>query len=193
MRARISTLATMVETWKQEIYNTEMIDQHFDAALFRQSLKETIAWCKPRVDVTNPVNSLRSPELYPDGWPADDYSMSPEEARPAIDKRHALINLDAGQIHPMTDLEGGRLLVFFPGNCLYEGAVALATWGFIGDYEEPPWDTWVYYGIDASPKNLGEYLISWIPPQFVEIVNDSFNVMTIEWLWWIDEVDLAAN
>jgi hypothetical protein len=183
----------MVDTWEQEIYRTEMIDQHFDAALFRQSLQETIAWCKRRADVTNPVNCLRSPELYPDGWPVRDYGMDSHEAKPAIDKRHTLLNISIESIHPLMDLEGGRLLIFFPGNCLYEGAVALETRGFIGDYEEPPWDTWVYYGIDSSPNNLGEYLISWIPPQFVEIVNDSFKVMSIEWLWWIDEIDLTAN
>src|SRR5690242_13262052 len=107
MRARISTFATMADTWEKEFFQTEMIDPHFDAALFRQSLKETIAWCKPRADVTNPVNCLRSPELYPDGWPVRDYGMDAHEAKPAIDKRHALLNFDVESIDSGMSLEGG--------------------------------------------------------------------------------------
>jgi hypothetical protein len=187
MRAQLST----VNHWNSNV-RAELHDPALASTLFQRSLLETIVWCKPRADINDPANCLRSPELYPEGWSADDYTMSPDQAKPTIDKRHALLNLNAESIYPLMDLEGGRLLIFFPGTSLFEGAVALETGGFISQNEYPPWDTWVYYGTDRSSSNLGEFLISWIPPQFVKLVNEGFKVMSMEWLWWIDEIDLTA-
>src|SRR5438477_10623316 len=67
-------------------------------------------------------------------------------------------------IVPADDLVGGKLLLFAPGDSLFDGAAGNETDGFFNDENEPPWDTWLCYAEEW-------YLVSWVPPQLIELAD----------------------
>lgn len=163
---------------------------------FTKRLHETIAWCVPRVNVSNPKHCLRSAQFRPDY----EFDSEPEYdvdlwadipmINKVVDSRSQLVT----PVTPVLDLRGGRLLLHFLGDSNHNGLTADITSFFLDNNDTPPWDTWVQAFIpeswaDQPPDqvpSLYVFLISWVPPEFLETVNEATESECIGMLMWAD-------
>jgi hypothetical protein len=89
------------------------------------------------------------------------------------------------------NLAGGRLLVYFPNDDLSCGAAEDETDGFFDVNNVPPWDTWVTYIQDARHDEYdSEYLVAWIPREFVELADGGVNVNPEQCIQWLTDTRL---
>jgi hypothetical protein len=168
---------------------------------FSNKLHETIAWCVPRVNISNPKYCLRSAQLRPDY----EFSSRPDEdvdlwadvqmINKVVDSRSLLSN--AGK-EPFTgsdiDLAGGRLLIHFLDESNHNGLTADITSYYLDDNDTPPWDTWVevfvpeslaHQSPDSVPSEFA-FLISWVPPEFLKAVDEATESECVGMLMWAD-------
>jgi hypothetical protein len=83
----------------------------------------------------------------------------------------------------------GRILGYRLVWSLADGASEAVTGGFFNVYDEPPWDLWIGYVVDAADKDQ-EYLVSWIPPSLVQLADDGISVDPLESLLWLEDLEL---
>ena len=126
---------------------------------------------------------LRSPELRPMTIPLFP-STEAERVRVvetvADNRAH---KLGAGKDHRAFEgLADGRLLLYSPDENLFDGAAMVASNGFFDVDNIPPWDTWVCF--------VGRYLVSWVPPQLLELANSGIEVNPEGCILWAPEVGL---
>ena len=82
----------------------------------------------------------------------------------------------------------GQLLVFYPALSLFDGASELSSDGYFNSNNEPPWDTWVYFGETAEslePVDYRFFLLSWVPNGYLSIAQRGIDANPegcIEWL-----------
>lgn len=160
---------------------------------FHYRLAQTIFWCAPRANKLNPKTSLRTAELRPHLLEENRSSA----VNTVIDARELYGGKDIRKVTVPPDLGGGRLLIYFPNVDLACGAAEQETAGFFDVNNVPPWDTWVAYFQDEY--NLDsfdtEYLIAWVPPEFVSIANEGIEVNPEQCIMWLSEtsVELAKS
>src|SRR5262249_8737478 len=78
------------------------------------------------------------------------------------------------------DLAGGRILLYAPADNLFDGAAQYASKGFFDVNNTPPWDTWMAFE--------DKYLVSWVPPLLVDLVDAGINVNPEQCIMWADEI-----
>lgn len=154
-----------------------------ESMAFTQQLVETIAWCEIRVDIANPKWCLRSKALRPDY----DYE-SPDDPtfwndaqiiQSVIDCRRNLLPISETSTPPTTGLHGGRLLLcFFEETNHNYGSAGESQWFFDG-FDNPPWNTWV--------ACIGDALVSWVPPQFLDLAAEGMAVECCQMLMWLEK------
>jgi hypothetical protein len=170
---------------------------------FVKRLHETIAWCAPRVNISNPKHGLRSAQLRPDyEFSSDpDYDVDLWADIPMInqvvDSRSQLLTR-APVTPPLAerdiDLGGGRLLLHFLGESNHNGLTAHLTSFYLDNNDTPPWDTWIQAFIpDAwanqppdEPQTVFTFLISWVPPEFLNAVDEATESECVGMLMWAD-------
>ena len=152
-----------------------------DVETVRSRISEVIAWCKTRIDKNRPREWLRSPEISP--HPLEDGRKCVVESVNL--KRHILLQWPAP--NPARDLAGGRLLIYEPDVNLAHGLEELETNGYVDVDNTPPWDTWVAYLYEGERN----FLLSWTPPEFLQLVNGGIQVCPEECILWLDEQDLC--
>jgi len=167
---------------------------------FIKRLQETIAWCAPRVNINDPKHCLRSAQFRPDYKfdPEPDYDVDLWADIPMINK---LVDSRSQLLTPATlpterdiDLGGGRLLIHFLGESNHNGLTADITSFYLDNNDTPPWDTWVQAftpesWADQSPDEVPSvftFLISWVPPEFLETVNEATESECVGMLMWAD-------
>ena len=159
---------------------------------FKVRLAQTIFWCGSRADKANPSTSLRTPELRPrlleeNRSSAVDTVIYARELYGGVDIREATIPRDLGN---------GRLLIYFPNSDLACGAAEQETAGFFDINNVPPWDTWVTYFQDVQ-QNIdsfdSEYLIAWIPPEFVHLANEGIAVNPEQCILWLSDTSVELS
>lgn len=168
---------------------------------FSRRLHETIAWCVPRVNISTPKHCLRSAELRPDydfssepDYDVDIWAANIEMINKVVDSRSRLLKPAAPQPTDI-DLAGGRLLIHFLHESNFNGLTAYITSYFLDNNDTPPWDTWVDAFIpelwaDQPPdevQRLFTFLISWVPPEFLKVVNEATEAECVGMLMWADE------
>ena len=165
---------------------------------FIKRLQETIAWCTPRVNVSNHKHCLRSAQFRPDyefdsepGYDVDlwaDITM----INKVVDARSQL-SMPLPSKRDI-NLAGGRLLLHFLGESNHNGLTADITSYYLDNNDTPPWDTWVQVFVpeswahqspDAIPT-VYPFLISWVPTEFLEAVNEATESECIGMLMWAD-------
>jgi hypothetical protein len=109
-------------------------------------------------------NQLRSSTLKPRSFSV---GQSPDErvsiVQDIVMKRAESLRINGKQ--PKTLLSGlptGRLLCYVPDENLSDGAARFASKGFFDVENVPAWDTWICF--------LDGHLVSWAPPQLIELV-----------------------
>jgi hypothetical protein len=80
--------------------------------------------------------------------------------------------------------------VYLPDDNLNDGAARVATDGFFDTDNVPPWDTWVAYFYESSGLN---YLVSWIPPELIDLVDDGLNANPELCILWLDDFDCEVR
>lgn len=148
---------------------------------------ETITWCKLTPDGP-PATRFRSPELKPGGT-VEPAIYSSSLVQSICQHRSALLKKrKAPVVHNFGG--DGRFLLFFPGRSLFDGAAEFSSNGYFNSENEPPWDTWVFFG-EASPSPQSEdyrfYLLSWVPEDYLSIAQSGVEVNPEACLEWLDE------
>jgi len=168
---------------------------------FIKRLHETIAWCAPRVNVSSPKHCLRSAQLRPDY----EFSSEPDYdvdlwadipmINKVVDSRSQFLNRETSFLTERAiDLGGGRLLLHFLGESNHNGLTADITSFYLDNNDTPPWDTWVQAFIPDSWANQSPdevptvfpFLISWVPPEFLDAVNEATESECVGMLMWAD-------
>lgn len=93
------------------------------------------------------------------------------------------------------DLAGGRLLIHFLDESNHNGLTADITSYYLDNNDTPPWDTWVQTFIPESSSqqtphtipSVYTFLVSWVPTDFLEAVNEATEAECIGMLMWADE------
>jgi hypothetical protein len=168
---------------------------------FTKRLHETIAWCAPRVNINDPKYCLRSAQLRPEY----EFSSRPEDDVDLWADLHMINKVVASRSQLLSptrplptgagnDLAGGRLLIHFLDESNHNGLTADLTSYFLDNNDTPPWDTWVQAFIPEplaheSPDSLPSvyaFLISWVPPEFLEAVHEATEAECVGMLMWAD-------
>lgn len=149
----------------------------------RRSLIETVTWCE-LTPIKPPVTRFRSPELHPDSnLDATQYSSSLVET---VCRRRAELLKERKALLSHELAKGGQLLVFYPGLSLFDGAAELSSDGYFNFNNEPPWDTWVYFGEQSlEPEDYRFFLLSWVPKSYLSLAQSGIDANPegcIEWL-----------
>lgn len=166
----------------------------FDIQLFKQRLAETIAYCAPRFSEENIEGSLRTlldplPELSPfDPEPVKQF------AEIVFRKRVEALEID-GISSPQipSNFAGGLLLVSYISYSTCDGTSPIESAKFIDECEFPPCDTWIYYGHEnpiAKFKYDVFYLVAWIPPKMIDLVDMAIEVNAMQALQWVDNIEV---
>jgi hypothetical protein len=150
------------------------------------------------VNISNPKHCLRSAQLRPD-YEFDsepDYDVDLWADTPMINK---LVDSRSQLVTPLNterdiDLRGGRLLIHFLGESNHNGATADITSFYLDNNDTPPWDTWVQAFVPESWARLSPdeipseypFLISWVPPEFLETVHEATESECVGMLMWAD-------
>jgi len=92
-------------------------------------------------------------------------------------------------------LEGGRLVVYFPDADLCDGAAEVESRGYFDVHNCPPWGTWVGFFSEGPSTHecYANYLVSWVPPEFLELVSGAIHVNPEECIVWLDDSDVALR
>lgn len=124
---------------------------------------------------------LRSASLKP---AASLWEVETEEERASVvfsvvKKRTQLLRAEEGyRIVSLPGAAGGRLLSYCPTESVSDGASQHTTRGFFDVDDVPPWDTWVAFS--------GSTLLSWVPPQLVDLVEKGINANPVQCIQWLD-------
>jgi hypothetical protein len=150
---------------------------------FWRRLDEAVAWCGPRANPEAARDCLRSPELRPRILQP---SYTAGVADLLLNREHAL---GRNFTVPTDSVATGRLLVYGPDEELSDGAAEEETNGFFDVANCPPWDTWVAFVEEPHPSPTGRiaYLVSWVPPEFVESVGRGIYVNPEGCIRWLED------
>ena len=107
--------------------------------------------------------------------------------------------LDPGMLRGTArGLGGGRLICTDPYPP-WGGAAESASHEFFDEEDLPPWDTWIAYLPErniAQPASLEDaanvhfYLVSWVPPEFVDLVQAGIEASSFGSIQWATDLDI---
>jgi len=161
-----------------------------DDVPFELRLAQTIAWCAPRARVEDPSGSLRDAQLGPRLLEVDRASV----VRSVVTLRQRTFSFDLPPVQRRSDLQGGRLLVYFPDADLADGAAEAATAGFFDVNNTPPWDTWVALFRDAEAHDaFADYIVAWVPAAFVSHAASGIDVNVGGSLAWLADASTRVT
>ena len=152
------------------------------AYLLRRALRR---YAKAKLHQLVPLaKQLRSPSLQPVSFePAQPFVARAQIVETLADKRAEQLRIE--QRYPSTplmDLGGGRLLLYAPDENLCDGAAQSSSKGFFDVDNIPPWDTWVCF--------VDRYLVSWVPPQLLDLANQGINANPEQCILWAPNTGL---
>ncbi len=153
---------------------------------FIQRWIETVTW----IELVSPHNEsklLRSSELEPDNILIET-AMEEQgniinkvlETRSEIlkEKKISLLTLEE-------TISKGHLLITEFNNTVTDGASEAEAYGFIDDYDTPPWDTWIWLEYFDNQKLLH----SWVPLSKVNYVQGAIDVNCVDIIHWASEIN----
>ena len=143
-------------------------------------LAEVAGWCARRAAVTNPRDSLRSPELAPPARELESY-LSPYIVESLVARRSRLLENEV--LRPVPP-DAGRIVAHVQNDC--------TNMGEFGDPEEdprcyfdeqdhPPWDTWIQTIGSEDPT-----VIAWVPRVMLPFVEEAVAISATSCIRWLD-------
>jgi hypothetical protein len=162
----------------------EVLTSVGDSEPLELRLAQTIAWCSPRANPTDAATSLRSEQPRP--WVLEtDRATTVRQVLAARASTDPAVR-SATPVESVDDLGNGRLLLYFPDANLADGAAELETSGFFDIENVPPWDTWIgLFRDEPADISFVDYLVSWVPAEFVDSVERGINVNPEECILWL--------
>jgi hypothetical protein len=150
-----------------------------------ERIRQTIAWCRPKVCATEPGSCLRTPATRPRHFEPDYFSTVRGVARSRLGMNERAV--------PAGSLEGGRLLIYFPDLDLADGAAEADSGGYFDANSAPPWDTWIAMVLDAAGGTGFPYLVSWVLQGFLSAVQHGIDVDPARCILWIEDADVQLR
>jgi hypothetical protein len=136
-------------------------------------------FAKARLGKIAPLESqLRSSALQPSEFlPGQKIEHHREIVSSVIKRRSEILRMEGRVPTDWTAaLTVGKLLLFSPRDTLSDGAARYSSKGFFDVDNIPPWDTWVCF--------FEKYIVSWVPPQLVELANAGIEVNPEQCIFW---------
>jgi hypothetical protein len=158
------------------------------------AIAQAIVWCAPRADPDDPINSLRSSHLRPAVLDGGEVAVRRvwHRRRTATAATRA-----ATPVQSAADFQGGRLLLYFHEGSIADGSATEESAGFFDDHHTPPWDTWITWLDNDRDEDLwpmsGPYLVSWVPPAFIDLAAEGMESMIDQCVGWLDEIDVPLR
>jgi hypothetical protein len=165
-----------------------------DLRQFIKLLNETIHWCREAGSPSQPQTSLRTcrRDLV------DLHSQRHQVSSVSHERSHRLFSSGKRNLSLLSGLCGGRLLAYFPDDNLSDGFAETVSKGFFDVNNIPPHDTWVWmvhnmrafkYSDGASGEMEANYLVAWVPPDFIELASRGVDVNPEGCILWLDTID----
>ncbi|NJL55702.1 hypothetical protein HC928_11225 [bacterium] len=127
-----------------------------------------------------------------------------------MELKHPIISVNARTLEEAysiisraSDLRMGRIMVFYRSLSTTDGSAAIITNGYFDACDFPPWTSWLSCGHQEARKSTEEYfgskqydvsfLLSWVPKEMVELVNDVIEASADRQFDWMKDChfDLA--
>jgi hypothetical protein len=165
-----------------------------DQRRFTRRLAETISWCLGAGSLSQPSTSLRTCKRDP----RDLYSQQHQVFSVSPERSNRLASSGKRNLSSVTDLCGGRLLAYFPDDNLADGVAQAESEDFFDVDNIPPYDTWVWmvrnirtfsYADGAKGEMDANYLVAWVPPDFIQLASRGVRVNPEECILWLDTLD----
>lgn len=86
------------------------------------------------------------------------------------------------------NLAGGRLLICYPEESVWDGAAEAASQEFFDVADIPACDTWCYYSFEEKLEPTF-FIVSWVPPSFIELAQSGIDVNPVESIQWASKLD----
>ena len=155
---------------------------------------EAVAWSN--CTLKNSDGSLRSELLEPKISMAINFyddKVIEDAITDICDNRSILLEKEGIFVSKISE---GRPICFYPDYSLSEGFIFLSSEGYFDEDEFPPWDTWIDYSVNDfehyHPDNHA-CLISWVPPQYIELVDRSISEDPYGCLVWAEKLQAALS
>ena len=169
------------------------MNRNYDDAL--QSIAETVMWFRQKPFEDWKKAEFRTPSLldeYVYGTPPSmrnyDYDRTRSIVAELVTRRCGLLSERAKR---WTDLRQGRLLRHNFQETTNTDIPRLATDGFFDSWDVPAWDFWVAFVVDdpdpCDAAQMNNYLITWVPDELHDMVNQTIEASFEENLLWLDE------
>ena len=152
---------------------------------FLRSLAETALWCLRAGSIADPKTSLRTFEPKTPLLSSQDTQVFCV----SLDRSRRLRSIGHRELVPVTDLQGGRLLAYFPDYNLADGYAEEVSKGYFDVDNIPPYDTWVWMVESIEEERPANFLVAWVPPVFLELANKGVLGNPEECIAWLDELD----
>ena len=161
---------------------------------FLRNLTETIAWCLHAGNIADPKKSLRTFEPRTPLLSSQEFQV----CCVSLDRARRLESIGKRGLVPVTDLQGGRLLAYFPDDNLADGYAAEVSKRYFDDDNIPPYDTWVWMAEDVETiarsdgnreLRTTKFLVAWVPPAFLELANAGIQGNPEQCIAWLDELN----
>ena len=172
---------------------TGLNDIH-DERQFIERLTETIYWCREAGSPSQPKTSLRTCRRDL----TDLSSQRHQVFSVCLERSRRLFSSGKRNLPSVTGLCRGRLLAYFPDNNLADGVAATESNGFFDVDNIPPYDTWVWmvrsmrtfqYADGASGEMEANYLVAWVPPDFIQLASRGVDANPEGCILWLDTLD----
>ncbi len=177
-----------MDIWDRGQIDPSIIAEH----VLAMRLAQTVAWCQHRLNNAACDATMRSPKLRP---PVLHDGIDDALCSVGSNRQFELSSELAIKIEPSFDLAGGRLICFFPDANLSDGAAEPESDGYFDELNIPGWDTWVTFADDPKPleKWSKRYLVSYVPPELLELARAGIFVNPEECIGWFDHYDVTLR
>jgi hypothetical protein len=153
-------------------------------ATLLERLVETIAWHSTLLLEEPTLAALRPAELAPVSLAGSRRDVVASVAS----ARRCFMQVKKASYPPAETLADGQLLIYFPDVDLADGAAELESAGFFDVHNVPPWALWLAYMYETNGAN---YLVSWVPPEWVHVAAQGIRVNPEACLRWFSMRDRA--
>ena len=160
---------------------------------------ETAQLAGPRSAADPPISILRTPALQPPDLLGEATTFTARRvAIEMLAKARAFLLRERSAYPPAgkPQLGRGRFLLYSPDLSSQSGAALVASSGFFSWQDAPPWDTWIILVRQAAATSSSDptasYLLSWVPPNLVEVADAGIHACSEQGLRWVEEGDPAV-
>ena len=172
------------------------MNQYDHIGLFQRRLAETVAWCKGRGSLSDPLDGLRTLTLRP----PDLGTLALPECVSVVERlteQRAKLLQDASRdsLPSSLSLRRGNSSSSTASPVYRMATSGEMSQGFFDVHDLPPWDTWIEYVIEHERaeherwRHFDSYLVSWVPTAFVPLADKGISVNGSDCICWAADME----